>query len=63
MVTVIKILFIANRARPDMVTFISFMTKRTLHPTVEDGKELYPEMIKPYKVMVTAVIMYDIARS
>ena len=35
-----RILFVANRARPDMLTFISFMTKRVLAPTVEDGRKL-----------------------
>lgn len=35
-----KILFIANRSRPDMLTFISFMTRRVLHPTMEDAKKL-----------------------
>lgn len=35
-----RILFIANRGRPDLITFISFMTKRVLSPTVEDGKKL-----------------------
>ena len=35
-----KILFIANRSRPDLLTFISFMTKRVLHPTIEDAKKL-----------------------
>jgi hypothetical protein len=62
-VTVTKILYIANRARPDMVTFKSYMTKITLHPTVEHGKKLYLEMIRPYEVMVTTVIIYEIVRS
>jgi Reverse transcriptase (RNA-dependent DNA polymerase) len=35
-----KILFVANRGRPDLLTFIAFMTKRVLHPTHEDGKKL-----------------------
>ena len=35
-----KILFVANRGRPDVLTFISFMTKRVLHPTQEDGRKL-----------------------
>jgi hypothetical protein len=35
-----RILFVANRARPDMRTFVSYMTKRVLSPTVEDGKKL-----------------------
>jgi hypothetical protein len=35
-----KILFIANRSRPDLLTFISYMTKRVLHPTIEDAKRL-----------------------
>ena len=35
-----KILFIANRGRPDVITFISYMTKRVLAPTIEDGKKL-----------------------
>ena len=35
-----KILFVANRGRPDLLTFIAFMTKRVLHPTHEDGKML-----------------------
>ena len=33
-----KILFIANRGRPDLLTFISFMTKRVLSPTAEDHR-------------------------
>lgn len=61
--TVIKILFIGNRARTDKLTFVSFMTKITLHLTVEHGKKLDPEKIKPYEVMVTIVIIYDIVRS
>ena len=39
-----RILFVANRARPDMLTFISFMTKRVLAPTVEDGRKLLRAM-------------------
>ena len=35
-----KILFVASRGRPDLLTFISFMTKRVLHPTQEDGRKL-----------------------
>jgi ribonuclease HI len=35
-----RILFIANRGRPDMITFSSFMTKKVLCPTVEDGRKL-----------------------
>jgi hypothetical protein len=35
-----RILFVANRARPDLLTFISFMTKRVLNPTIEDGRKL-----------------------
>jgi hypothetical protein len=35
-----KILFVANRGRPDLLTFIAFMTKRVLHPTHEDGRKL-----------------------
>jgi hypothetical protein len=35
-----RILFVANRARPDLLTFISFMTRRVLSPTVEDGRKL-----------------------
>jgi Reverse transcriptase (RNA-dependent DNA polymerase) len=35
-----RILFVANRARPDMLTFVSYMTKKVLSPTVEDGKKL-----------------------
>ena len=35
-----RILFVANRARPDLLTFVSFMTKRVLAPTVEDGRKL-----------------------
>ena len=35
-----RILFIANRARPDLLTFISFMTKKVLSPTHEDGRKL-----------------------
>ena len=35
-----RILFVANRARPDMLTFVSFMTKKVLAPTQEDGRKL-----------------------
>ena len=35
-----RILYIANRGRPDLITLILFMTKRVLSPTVEDGKNL-----------------------
>ena len=35
-----RILFVATRARPDLATFIAFMTKRVLQPTIEDGKKL-----------------------
>lgn len=35
-----RILFVANRGRPDLLPFISFMTKRVLHPTHEDGRKL-----------------------
>ena len=35
-----RILFVANRARPDLLTFISFMTKKVLSPTQEDGRKL-----------------------
>jgi hypothetical protein len=35
-----RILFVANRARPDLLTFIAFMTKRVLSPTIEDGRKL-----------------------
>ncbi len=35
-----RILFVANRGRPDVITFIAYMTKRVLSPTVEDGKKL-----------------------
>jgi Reverse transcriptase (RNA-dependent DNA polymerase) len=38
--TTAKLLFTANRARPDLVTLVSFLTKRVLHPTVEDAKKL-----------------------
>ena len=63
MVTVIKKLFIANRARPDILTFISFMTKRALHLTVEDGKKLNLVVIQPHKEMATTVIMYDMVHT
>ena len=33
-----RIIFVANRARPDLLSFISFMTKKVLAPTHEDGK-------------------------
>lgn len=35
-----KILFVANRGRPDLITFVAFMTKKVLHPTLEDGRKL-----------------------
>ena len=35
-----KILFIASRGRPDVITFISYMTKRVVAPTIEDGRKL-----------------------
>ena len=35
-----RILFVANQACPDMLTFASFMTNRVLAPTVEDGRKL-----------------------
>lgn len=35
-----RILFIANRGRPDLLTFIAFMTKRVLQPTQEGGRKL-----------------------
>ena len=35
-----RILFIANRGRPDLITFISYMTKKVLAPTHEDGRKL-----------------------
>ena len=35
-----KILFISNRGRPDVITFVSYMTKRVLSPTIEDGRKL-----------------------
>jgi hypothetical protein len=38
--TTAKLLFTANRARPDLVTLVSFLNKRVLHPTVEDAKKL-----------------------
>ena len=34
-----KIMFIANRGRPDLLTFISYMTKRVLQPTAEDARK------------------------
>ena len=35
-----KILFIANRGWPDVISFISYMTKRVLAPTIVDGRKL-----------------------
>ena len=35
-----RILFVATRARPDLLTFMSFMTKKVLNPTEEDGRKL-----------------------
>ena len=35
-----RILFVANRARPDMQTFIAFIEKKVLSPTQEDGRKL-----------------------
>ena len=35
-----RILFVAKRARPDLLTFKSFMTKKVLNPTQEDGRKL-----------------------
>jgi hypothetical protein len=35
-----KILFVANRGRPDLLTFISYMTKKVLNPTAEDARKL-----------------------
>ena len=35
-----RILFVANRARPDLLTFVAFMTKKVLAPTHEDGRKL-----------------------
>ena len=37
---VAKILFLANRTRPDVLTAVSFLTKRVLHPTAEDWEKL-----------------------
>jgi hypothetical protein len=34
------IFFVANRGRPDLITFVAFMTKKVLHPTLEDGRKL-----------------------
>lgn len=38
--TVAKILFISHRTRPDVLTTISFLTKRVLAPTTEDWNKL-----------------------
>ena len=35
-----RILFIANRGRPDLITFIAYMTKKVLKPTHEDARKL-----------------------
>ena len=35
-----RILLVANRARPDLLTFISLMTKCVLSPTQEDCRKL-----------------------
>lgn len=59
----IKILVIVDRARPDTLTIISFMTKCALQPTVEVGKMLNLVVIEPYVEMATTVIMYDMIHS
>ena len=38
--TVAKILFISHRTRPDVLTTISFLTKKVLSPTIEDWHKL-----------------------
>ena len=35
-----RILFVANRARPDLLTFVALMTKKVLAPTHENGRKL-----------------------
>ena len=35
-----RILFVATRARPDLLTLIAYMTKKVTNPTQEDGRKL-----------------------
>jgi uncharacterized protein Yka (UPF0111/DUF47 family) len=39
--TIAKLLYMSKRARPDILTAISFLTTRTINPTEEDLKKLF----------------------
>ena len=58
---VAKVLFLANRTRPDVLTAVSFLTKRVLYPTAEDWEKLsrllsYLEATKDLKQRLGATL-------